>query len=370
MNPFKYGKVVNGENYCPRPSIAAQFQKLVASGQNIVVQGERRIGKTSFVCESVLTMPGARLLYIDLFCVKTIAEFCRRAVVAVAELDKQESFLRRAAKLIASLRPMLALDRDTGAPTLTIDLKSANTIASIEEVMDMLTEYGKDGNLCVIFDEFQDLLDIPEAETLLARLRAKIQFMGNTAVVFLGSVRNQMHAIFSSPQSPFYKSAVEFSIGAIPESDFVPFLQARFSAGRRKAAAETIARIIALADGISGDVQELCEAVWLATEEEAAVDDNALQAGLETVFSREMKTFYAVASKLTATQMAVLRALADDGRAKVYGRDFLEKAAVRNVGTVTRSLKRLTDDNLLFEYDGQWKFTNPFFREWLRRTRA
>lgn len=50
---FKYGMVVDGENYCPRPELARQFSKLVESGLNVVVQGERRMGKTSFVCEAI-----------------------------------------------------------------------------------------------------------------------------------------------------------------------------------------------------------------------------------------------------------------------------------------------------------------------------
>ena len=45
MAPFKYGMIVDGENYCPRPELARQFSKLVAAGLNVVVQGERRMGK-------------------------------------------------------------------------------------------------------------------------------------------------------------------------------------------------------------------------------------------------------------------------------------------------------------------------------------
>ena len=46
MSFFKYGMVVDGENYCPRLELARQFSQLVESGLNVVVQGERRMGKT------------------------------------------------------------------------------------------------------------------------------------------------------------------------------------------------------------------------------------------------------------------------------------------------------------------------------------
>ena len=87
MAPFKYGMIVDGENYCPRAELARQFSKLIEAGLNVVVQGERRMGKTSFVCETVKTIRSLELVYIDLYCVKTIEEFCRRVVAATGALD-------------------------------------------------------------------------------------------------------------------------------------------------------------------------------------------------------------------------------------------------------------------------------------------
>ena len=45
MNPFRYGCVVDGEFFCPRPELERQFQAFAESGQNVVIQGERRMGK-------------------------------------------------------------------------------------------------------------------------------------------------------------------------------------------------------------------------------------------------------------------------------------------------------------------------------------
>ena len=53
MNPFKYGETVDGENFCRRPELARILKGYVESGQNVVMQGERRMGKTSLVLETV-----------------------------------------------------------------------------------------------------------------------------------------------------------------------------------------------------------------------------------------------------------------------------------------------------------------------------
>ena len=363
---FKYGMIVDGENYCPRPELARQFSQLVEAGLNVVVQGERRMGKTSFVRETIASMQGVDLVYIDLYCVKTIEEFCRRVVSAVSDLDRRVGFLRKTAKLIVNLRPVLTIDRDTGAPQLTVDAKTSNSVSSVEEVMDMLSVHAAKRRLCIVFDEFQDILDLEDADVLLARLRAKIQFQNKTSHVFMGSVRNRMHEIFDSPKSPFFKCATLFSVGAIDSVDFKHFLAERFSVARRKVSDTALDRILAIADGVSGDVQELCETVWLATSDGEAIGDAEIDAGLRLVFAREEKAFGPTFARLTPIQAALLKGLARDPAARPFSGDFMLDCGIRNVGSVTRALTRLKTDEIIYEYAGSWRFTNPFFREWLK----
>lgn len=368
MTPFKYGMVVGGKNYCPRPELARQFSKLVETGLNVVVQGERRMGKTSFVCETIKSIRGMELVYIDLYCVKTVEEFCRRTVAAVTALDRSAGFLRRTAQLISSLRPVLTIDRDTGAPQLTLDSKAANSIASLEDVMDMLSAHAGKRRICIVFDEFQDVLGLSDSDILLARLRAKIQFQNKTPHVFLGSVRNKMHEIFDSPKSPFFKSATSFSVGAIATDDFKRFLAKRFKVARRKVSDAALDRILAIADGISGDVQELCETIWLATDPGDVIGNAEIDSGLKLVFAREEKSFGPMLSRLTPIQAAVLKGIARALDVKPFSGDFMSECGIRNVGTVTRALARLSADEIIYEYAGAWRFTNPFFREWLKVT--
>ena len=99
MNPFKYGCVVSGENFCPRPELARQLQEFASAGQNLVIQGTRRIGKTSLVRNAIGGMRRMRLIYIDLYYIKTVADFCSRVMKGVAKasddlrqpVDRRES---------------------------------------------------------------------------------------------------------------------------------------------------------------------------------------------------------------------------------------------------------------------------------------
>lgn len=367
MNPFKYGCIVGGEYFCPRPLLEREIRRYVESGQNVVVQGERRMGKTSLVCETVNNVRGVKLLYVDLMGVKSVADFCHKVTSAVVKLDRRRGFLARTAELLRRLRPTMSIDPATGSPTLSVDVASSLKNESFEDVLDMLATHAKAMRLCIVFDEFQDMLKIEGADSLLATMRGKIQFQSDTAYFFLGSVRNQMAEMFSNSRSPFYKSAILFDVGRIDDEVFSKFLIKRFNIGRRKIGRDTINLILDIADRVSGDVQELCDALWATTEDGATITAENLETALELIYARESKAYVPIVDKLTDIQSRVLRGIAVYGSNCPLGGEFMGRVGVRNAGSVRKSLLRLVEMDVLYLHGGHYRFTNPFLREWLKR---
>ena len=366
MNPFKYGCIVDGDFFCPRPVLEKELRRLVESGQNVVVQGERRMGKTSLVCEAVRKAKGVKLLYVDLLGIRSISDFCRKVTSAVAALNRKRTFLARAADLIHRLRPTLTIDTITGSPTISVDMSAASSPDSLEDVLDMIAVLARENRLCVVFDEFQDMLNVENANGILATMRGKIQFQSDTPYIFLGSVRNQMSDMFTNSRSPFYKSAALFDIGRIEDKDFSAFLIKRFKAGKRTADPAFVEKVLDLADRVSGDVQELCDALWATTDEGATLAESDLPKALDLVFARESKSYIPAIGKLTAIQMRVLRGIAELGGEKILSGDFLRAVNVPNAGSVRKSVLRLIDLDVLYEFGGRYRFTNPFFAAWIR----
>jgi len=364
-NPFRYGRVVRGENFCARPLLERELMRLIASGQSVVVQGERRMGKTSLVCEAVSRSHNVRMIYIDLFGVRTMADFCHRATAAVLALDRRKSFLNRIADLLKRLRPTVTIDVQTGAPSLSVDVANIPDVTTVETVMDMLGAQAKNGRTCVVFDEFQELLHLDGAPSVLGTMRGKIQFQSDLAYVFLGSVRNRMTELFASPRSPFYKSAALLDVGRIDDAPFVSFLKARFKAGKRKADEGVLLRVLDVADRVSGDVQELCDALWATTEDGASITSEDIPAALDLVFARESKSYPPLVSQLTAIQMRVLRGVAKWGGQRTLSMDFLRHVGVANAGSVRKSIMRLVTLDILYWIDGEYRFCNPFFKAWI-----
>ena len=367
MNPFKYGCVVDGENFCARREAELQLRRFAESGQNVVVQGARRMGKSSLVRKAISEMRGERLIYIDLYYIGSMADLCSRVMAGIARMNDKMPFIRKVMTLVSHLRPTLSFSTTDGSPILSVDAHAADRPESLQTVMDMLAKVSAGGKTCIVFDEFQDILRLPDANRILAEMRGAIQLQPNVPYFFLGSVRHDMMSIFSSPQSPFFKSAAAFEVDAIDQEDFTAFIVRRFSTGHRKISAETAARLIGFADSVSGDVQELCAALWETTEANSLIAENDVPLALEHIFARERKGFEKSISRLTPTQIAVLKGIADVDNAKIYSSRFLESIRIPSTGTVKKAVKRLAEDELVYEWQRSWRFVDPFFREWVRR---
>lgn len=369
MEAFKYGCVVSGEHFCERKALSRQLSAHVVSGQNVVIQGERRMGKTSLVRETISSMRGWRMVDVDFMGVKSTTDICNRIADAMARFDSGDNIYRRAMSLLAHLRPIGQIDQMTGLPTISLDARATAMPASIPMALDALAAHVKGRKACVVFDEFQDILDIRDGDQVLALMRGRIQLLSDICFIFLGSARNRMLSIFLSPNSPFYKSAAVFGVDEIPDEDFFRFASRRFATGHRKLPREIFAAILEITCRTSGDVQELCDAIWQVTTTGQILATDDVERGLHLVFAREGSAYAAFIKPLTDIQMRVLRALAELGGRHVLAGEFLVLARVTTPTTVKRSLNALGKADLIYSVGGEWKFVSPFFREWIRRLR-
>ena len=365
MNPFKYGCVVDGEFFCPRPVLERQLRSFAESGQNVVIQGERRMGKTSLIKHAIGGMRKMRLLYIDLYCIRTLSDFCRRVMSGIAESSENMPFIKKAMALVHRLRPTLSFDVNTGAPQISVDARVAESPDSLDVVMGMIRKLAKDERICVVFDEFQDILDIEWADVILAEMRSTIQFQPDTPYFFSGSVRNDMMRIFDDSNSPFFKSAVTFTVGPIESAEFERFIASRFRKGERSVDADTVRKLIGYADAVSGDVQELCEAIWDTTTPGATVTVDDIPRALDCVFAREGEAFGESVRQLTPLQAAVLRGLAEQSSASIFSEEFMQRVQTTSTGALRTAINRLVAKRLIYQFGGRYRFVNPFFKAWI-----
>lgn len=365
MNPFKYGQVVSANDFCPRPGLMKQVAESIRAGQNIVLQGERRTGKTSLVYEAVRQLKKRSILYIDLLEVKDADDLCKRIVKAIISLEQKSGFLDKILRTLAQLRPTVSVDPLTGEPSISLDAAVSLKPDSIDGILDLVKNIHKRKALVVMFDEFQDILNLRSSKETLAALRSKVQFHGSIPYVFAGSVRNQMHDIFSNPDSPFFKSAIPLEVGPLDREQFKKFLKTKFAKGKRSVDDDVLDTGFELAGDLPGDVQQYCGALWDTTSEKEHIDKHAILGAMHLIFSRESKGYESVLVQLTAHQLRCLVGLARFGGASPFSGAFLQRVGIPNPASVKKALQRLVQLKVIYRHAGEFKFVNPFLKAWL-----
>ncbi len=365
MNPFRYGQVVGGEDFCPRPELLQSLMDFIEAGQNVCLRGERRTGKTSLIHEATARLPGVRLLYIDLMETKTPADVCRRILTALVRAERSAGFHQRILRALSHLRPSLSLDPVTGLPSISLAEARALGPDSLEGILDMLADLGGRRRLLVAMDEFQDILDIRSSRETIALLRSRIQFQTDICYIFAGSVRSRIEAIFTDPESPFFKSAALLEVGPIKPDEFVPFLRRRFLGGGRQVADGVMQQVMEEAGEIPGDIQELCACLWDVTSPGDPVTPDLIEPALEVIFARERKAYEATLVQLTGQQLRCLVALARTGGRNPLSEDFMSLAGIGSPSSVQAALKRLIQLKIVYRQNKVYRLSNPFLGSWL-----
>lgn len=365
MNPFKYGQVVNAEDFCPRPVLMKQVVEFIKTGQNIVLQGERRTGKTSLVFEAVRQLKKRSILYIDLLEIKDTDDLCKRMVKAIISLERKSGFLDKILRTLAQLRPVISIDPLTGEPSISLDAATSLKQDSIDGILDLVDDIYKRRALVVMFDEFQDIINLRSSKEALAALRSKIQFQGSIPYIFAGSVRNQMHDIFSNPDSPFFKSAIPLEVGPLDREHFKKFLKEKFATGKRTVDDDVLDTGFEITGDLPGDIQQYCGALWDTTPEKAGISRQSIPEAMRLIFSRESKGYESVLVLLTSNQLHCLVGLARFGGAKPFSGAFLQGIGIPSPASVKKALHRLVQLKIIYRHSGEFKFINPFLKEWL-----
>jgi AAA+ ATPase superfamily predicted ATPase len=365
MNPFKYGQVVSDKDFCPRPKLEKELTDHILSAQNVLLKGERRIGKTSLIYEIIRKLKKPRLLYIDILEIKTIDDLCRRIIKAIVSMEQKSGVVTKTFRSLAHLKPTLTIDPITGTPSLSLDASVQLKPDSIQGLMDLIESENKRKKLVVVFDEFQDILNLKEGSIALGILRSKVQFHTEIPYVFAGSVRNQMDEIFNHPRSAFFKSAATMNVPPLDREVFSDFLQKKFLKGKRTVSQSLIDQIFDIAQDIPGDVQQLCGAVWESTSYQDNIKDDIIPTALELIYSRELKGYEASLTQVTGQQLRCLIGLARLGGKSPLSTEFIKFTGISQPASIKRALNRLIKLKIIYRYHKEYKFINPFFKSWL-----
>ncbi len=376
VNPFRFGDLALDEAFTNRDAELRALKADILNGQNVVIFAPRRYGKSSLVRRATQQLATKRVLVaqVDLMTAATKEQLAAKLAHAIYQEIATPLYRTRdrASQVFRSLRivPVMTVDPTDGSLAFSFRAGHAreDIDATLERLLQLPAELSAERGrrACVVFDEFQEILDLDP--NLPALMRAVFQLQPDVAHVYLGSKRSMMERLFNDANEPFWRSARHMELGVIAPEAFAPFIRERFAATRRTIAPEAVSGVLAKTRGHPYATQELCYALWEETTSRRTAGSAELEAAIGRVLRSENAHFTLIWDQASRVQRATLQALASEPLVAATSQDFRRRHGLPGPSSVQRALDALVEEEIVLrEAAGSYRIAEPFLAEWILR---
>lgn len=370
-NPFYLQEVPVDAPFCNRAKELKELGSYGEAGANVVLFSPRRYGKTPLVkrIQKGLADKGFITIFADFFGVASIEDVAARLAKAVFVVTHSKDPLwKRALRTIRSFRPVLKPDLEGGV-SLSVEPSSAGRsgLGLLEETMDSLGDFISTAHtpVHVALDEFQEIVILKEALQIEGAMRSRIQ-QQKTSYFFIGSRRRVLLGIFNERQRPFFQSAINYPLKALPADELIEFITEQFTRSKRKCSKDLARKLVSLAGCHPYYSQKLSFFVY---EHSDKLTEEAIHHGMERLILSERPVFEAILQTLSPHQRLLLQALAKEPTQKLFANNYIRNHRLGSVGGVQHSVRQIEDLDIIEkeEESGFWRIVDPIFAMWLRR---
>ena len=365
-NPFLISGYHSPEFFCDREQETAKILDALSNGRNVTLIAPRRMGKTGLIRHAFYHLkeqqPEIVTLYMDIFSTQSLGDFVRLfANTVLGKLDSApQKALSRISQFIRSCRPVFTFDEITGVPKVTIDVAPAEEENTLKEIFDYLASSEK--RCYIAIDEFQQITEYDE-KGVEALLRSYIQFLPNVNFIFAGSRKHVMQEMFTSSKRPFYQSTQVVTIDAIDKEKYAQFAIEHFTKHNTELPIDVFDAIYDKYNGHTWYMQALLNRLYGYNRN---VDPELVAYATEQIIAEYSYSYADLLRSYTAGNVKLLKAIAQEGCVKeVLAGDFIAKYKLRAASSVSSSLKKLLNNELVYLTDQGYIIYDRFMGEWL-----
>ena len=364
MNPFILQGYRGPDLFCDRKQELRELIGHVENGRNMVLYGERRMGKTALLHRLLDGRPG---MLVDLLSCQSLHEAVEKIARALVEregiMNARENNLWQ--RLLAHFEVRITADAITGAPTASLRLGRGQAAApALEHIGAYLARLEPGFVLCL--DEFQQITRF-EGENAEAVFREWMQSFPEVRFAFSGSHGSMMRAMFNAHHRPFYQSCEIMELLPVPLAEYRPFIQRHFEADGRVATDAVVEAVYHWARGTTHWIQAQCNRLYDRVGNPSVEATWEVQ---ESILASQQSYMGQILNQLPSAQASLLKALAQHptGVQQPMAMSFLQAHGLPAASSVNSALKGLDRSNLVMRRtDGAWQLADPLFAEWLRR---
>ena len=374
MKQFVFDRLVDPDNLCNLQREQQVLRDAVARGSRMVVYGPRNYGKTSVVRNITIeefrrTRKCHFVLFADLLGVRSMQSLTRRLATSLqrsfAASFPVRNLLDNASRFLGALRPEIALDPQTGSPSLSLHTREPESAGSLQTLWEHIAGITEEVDSLIVLDEFQDVAFIEEAP---AQLRSCLEGLGATPILLLGSKRHMLADLFAAPGAPLSAWGSDLEFRPIAHDEYHRYMEERFRPRRLTISREVSASLQDGMQRVPEAINRLC-AQLLEFYEATEIDQARVREALAMLLENREGRFAAYLSAFSATDEGVLTEIARRERvAHPQSKSFLASVRLSN-RTVALSVKRLWDRGVIEHVADSYRIADPLLAAYLRRYR-
>ena len=361
-NPFVFGSLVFKENFCNRKNEIKELQKDITNRQNVLIYAPRRFGKTSLVFRVKEELKKFKFIYIDLMTITSVEEFINIYFSKIAKsletpLEKTIKFFKETLNFKPQIKATID---DMGHISFGLNFAKRESFNILEEVLDLPLKYSQKYNICIVFDEFQEIENLD----LENKLRSVIQKHSNkVSYIFLGSKKSIIQAMFSDIKRPFYKSVKHFILNPINKEEWSKYIKNSFEKTDKQIDDIFIDKIFEITKGFPYYTQELCYELWELTDNK--VDEEIFTKTLNNLLSKEKEYFIAIWDNLTKNQKIALKVIILTNGESIYSNEYTQEMI--KLSSLQVAIKNLIQKDIIDKKEDIYYFQDPLFYFWLEK---
>lgn len=370
-NPFRFGQLVKGDNFCNRKKELSQIKRNIFNSYSQWIYSQRRYGKTSLILKVFEELKDTKTIYIDLYNVESLHSFAEKySQITIKQLFDWKIGIKKIGEKISNyfmgINPKFYFDIK-GEPSISFESQEIKNKIDIENILKIPEKIAaeKKWKVCVAFDEFQEINRINPF--LINWMRSAFQTHQNISYAFLGSKQSLMNSIFADSNSPFYEFGLKIPINEISNKEWKIFIKKKFNLTKLNISEKTLKEILKKSRGHPHFTQYFSSVVWELIYEGADQSDPEFTTiWINHIISGQSIIFQNIFDQLSKNQRKLLIIIA---KIKINEHLFSEKFRLKHqlppTSSMVTAIKTLQKKDLILKTDNKYTINNPVMKEWL-----
>jgi len=168
--------------------------------------------------------------------------------------------------------------------------------------------------------------------------------------------------MFNDKDRAFYKSVKHLKIDEIKETDWIDFIDQKFTKSDKHIEKSLIQKCFEITLGYPYYMQQLMYLIWNNTKE--TVDEKTVRDSTALMLERENDIYSLVWTNLTPNQKNTLKYIVHKSGENLYSNENLSDLAL-SASTLKSALESLIKKDIIDKKDNKYYLIDPFMKYWL-----